>query len=57
MTWRHISANGQLPRPRERHATGFIGKSMFVYGGVCDSQIYEDMLYFNTGILPPPPPP
>jgi len=54
MVWRQINAVGQLPRARERHAAGFIGKRMYVFGGVCDSHIFDDLLYFDIGTPPSP---
>ncbi|PVU85709.1 hypothetical protein BB560_006941 [Smittium megazygosporum] len=45
-----INANGYIPDPREGHASAFIGRTMFVFGGELDNGNCDDNLYaFNIG--------
>ncbi|OLY78480.1 Tip elongation aberrant protein 1 [Smittium mucronatum] len=45
-----VKANGYTPEPREGHASAFIGRTMFVFGGELEDGRCDDNLYaFNIG--------
>ncbi|KAJ1643355.1 hypothetical protein LPJ64_004861 [Coemansia asiatica] len=47
---RRVDAVGSIPSPREGHASTFIGRTMFVFGGQDASGKYDESLYaYNTG--------
>ncbi|OMJ28974.1 Tip elongation aberrant protein 1 [Smittium culicis] len=45
-----VKANGYTPEPREGHASAFIGRTMFVFGGELEDGHCDENLYaFNIG--------
>jgi N-acetylneuraminic acid mutarotase len=40
--WKEIKAHGQMPKPRRRHSSVFVGNSIVMFGGF-DGSFFNDM--------------